>query len=103
MTPLTTANSTPEERARELLDKRLTTIRRLATTRNSVNEATDQLVAAENDDAVAYAAALKDGWTTSELAAIGFTEAKKPRPRRRPKPSSTSQSSAGQESDQLAS
>ena len=76
-----------EARARELLDKRIQSVRLLVTKRQTVTDLRAQLDTAERDDATAYTAALRDGWTADELKTLGLAEpAGKPRPR---KPSKT--------------
>jgi len=74
---------TAEARARELLDKRIHSVRLLVTKRQAVTDLRAQLETAERDDAAAYQAALRDGWTTDELKTLGLPEpAGKPRPKR---------------------
>ena len=74
---------TTEARARELLDKRIQSVRALVTTRQTVTNLRAQLDTAERDDAAAYTAALRDGWTPDELKTLGLPEpAAKPRPRK---------------------
>ena len=78
---------TTETRARQLLDKRITSVRTLVTTRQAVTDLRAQLDTAERDDAAAYQAALRDGWTADELKQLGLPEpAGKPRPRKLSKP-----------------
>ena len=78
---------TTEARARELLDKRIQSVRALVTTRQTVTNLRAQLDTAERDDAAAYTAALRDGWTAEELKQLGLPEpGGKPRPRRPSKP-----------------
>ena len=78
---------TTEARARELLDKRIQSVRALVTTRQTVTNLRAQLDTAERDDAAAYTAALRDGWTAEELKQLGLPEpAGKPRPRKPSKP-----------------
>lgn len=78
---------TTAQRARDLLDKRIQSVRDLVTTRQAVTDLRAQLDTAERDDAAAYTAALRDGWTADELKTLGLPEpAAKPRPR---KPSKT--------------
>ena len=78
---------TTEARARELLDKRIQSVRALVTTRQTVTNLRAQRDTAERDDAAAYTAALRDGWTAEELKQLGLPEpGGKPRPRRPSKP-----------------
>ena len=74
---------TTAQRARDLLDKRIHSVRHLVTTRQAVTDLRAQLDTAERDDAAAYTAALRDGWTPDELKTLGLPEpAAKPRPRK---------------------
>ena len=80
---------TTAQRARDLLDKRIQSVRDLVTTRQAVTDLRAQLDTAERDDAAAYTAALRDGWTTDELKQLGLPEpATKPRTRKPSKPAS---------------
>lgn len=73
-----------EQRARQLLDSRITAVRNLVTARQAVTDLQAKLAEAEREDARLYQAALRDGWTTDELRQLGLTEpAKKERVRRR--------------------
>ncbi len=81
---------TTEARARQLLDKRIASVRTLVTTRQTVTDLRAQLDTAERDDQAAYTAALRDGWTPDELKQLGLPEpAGKPRPRKPSKPAAT--------------
>lgn len=73
-----------EERARKLLDSRISSVRALVSARQELAELQSQLAHAEHEDARLYAAALKDGWTAEELRQLGLAEpVKKERVRRR--------------------
>ncbi len=74
---------TTAQRARDLLDKRIQSVRELVTTRQAVTDLRAQLDTAERDDHAAYQTALRDGWTTDELKTLGLPEpAAKPRTRK---------------------
>ncbi len=73
-----------ESRARELLDRRITSIRSLVTARQRLAELQQQLADAERQDVGLYRAALRDGWTADELRELGIGEpAKRARVNRR--------------------
>ena len=73
-----------EQRARQLLDSRIASVRTLVSARQAVAELQAKLADAEREDARLYQAALRDGWTVEELRQLGLTEpAKKERVRRR--------------------
>ncbi len=75
---------TAEAKARQLLDNRITSVRVLVTSRQTLADLRDRLTAAETDDATAYRAALADGWSADELRKLGLDEPeKKQRMRRR--------------------
>lgn len=74
---MTTIAEEAEQKARELLDKRMTSIRLLAGTRQKVSDARKALKRAENEDVKAYRAALSDGWMAEELRKLGFDEPEK--------------------------
>lgn len=59
-----------EQKARQLIDDRMATVRQLAHTAGEV-EATDALEGARREHATAWAAAQKAGWTATELTKIG--------------------------------
>ncbi|WP_298877429.1 hypothetical protein [uncultured Microbacterium sp.] len=87
------------ERAQRAMEDRLTSIRKLAESRQALadtreasaariaeveREEREKVAAAERDDARAYSATLDAGWTPAELRKIGFAEAaqkRKPRAR----------------------
>ena len=82
---------TTAQRARNLLDKRIHSVRELVTKRQTVTDLRAQLDTAERDDHAAYTAALRDGWTADELKQLGLPEpAGKPRPRKPSKTATTS-------------
>ena len=73
-----------EQRARQLLDSRIDSVRALVSARQTVTELQTKLAEAEREDARLYQAALRGGWTADELRQLGLTEpAKKERVRRR--------------------
>jgi len=73
-----------EQRARQLLDSRIASVRNLVSARQAVTELQAKLTEAEREDARLYQAALRDGWTADELRQLGLTEpAKRERVRRR--------------------
>ena len=73
-----------EQRARQLLDSRIASVRALVSARQAVTELQTRLAEAEREDARLYQVALRDGWTADELRQLGLTEpAKKERVRRR--------------------
>lgn len=73
-----------ESRARELLNRRIASIRSLVTARQQLSELQQQLADAEREDVTLYRAALRDGWTADELRELGIGEpAKKARVNRR--------------------
>ncbi len=83
MPPSLNADTT-ETKARELLDKRISSVRALVTTRQAIHDLREQLARAEAEDVKAYRAALADGWTADELRDLGIDEPeKKQRARRR--------------------
>ena len=74
---------TTAQRARNLLDKRIHSVRELVTKRQTVTDLRAQLDTAERDDHAAYTAALRDGWTADELKTLGLPEpTTTPRPRK---------------------
>lgn len=76
-----------EAAARELLDGRVQAVRELATTRAAVERAEAALADAQREDAKAWAAAEKAGWTSAELQKVGLSRPKTRapgRPRKRP-------------------
>lgn len=75
-----------EAAARALLDGRVQAIRDLATARATVERAEAALVEAQREDAKAWAAAEKAGWSSAELQKVGLSRPKTRapgRPRRR--------------------
>ncbi|MCH8614402.1 hypothetical protein [Arsenicicoccus dermatophilus] len=75
---------TAEQKARELLESRITSVRALVTKRAELDHLRAQVAAAETEDAKAYRAALADGWTPDELRKLGIDEpTKHTRTRRR--------------------
>lgn len=73
-----------EQRARQLLESRIVSVRNLVSARQAVTELQAKLTEAEREDARLYQVALRDGWTAEELRQVGLTEpAKKERVRRR--------------------
>lgn len=73
-----------EQRARQLLDSRIASVRNLVSARQTVTELQAKLTEAEREDLRLYQVALRDGWTAEELRQLGLTEpAKKERVRRR--------------------
>ena len=94
------------ERAQRAMDNRLTSVRKLAESRQNVESVRTGAAAriaelerqerrkieeAEREDASAYSAAIDAGWTPAELRKIGFAEAGKKRaPRQRQARKSTS-------------
>ena len=76
-----------ERAARIKLDTRIQAIRTLATARQNKLDRQAEAAAAEREDATAWIAAVRQGWSEDELKDLGFdTPAKKlsPRSRRRP-------------------
>lgn len=72
-----------EAKARELLDARIASVRLLVKKAATVNERREALTHAKAEEADAWRAALKDGWTADELRRLGLSEpARPPRPRR---------------------
>lgn len=76
------------DRAKRLQEDRLEAVRQVATARQHVTQVRakyeEELRAAEQDDAAAYAAARAAGWSVSELKKIGYAEPAAPaRTRRR--------------------
>ena len=80
---------TTAQRARDLLDKRIQSVRDLVTKRQAVTDLRAQLDTAERDDATAYTAALRDGWTTDELKTIGLPDPDPKVRSKRTKPATT--------------
>lgn len=74
---------TTEQRARELLDSRISSVRELVKARQHVHEVREQISEAEMADVKAYRAALADGWTPDELRKLGLDEPDKPKRVRR--------------------
>lgn len=73
-----------EQRARQLLDSRIGSVRNLVAARQAVTDLQAKLAEAEREDARLYLLAIRDGWTADELRQLGLTEpAKKERVRRR--------------------
>ncbi|WP_034253258.1 hypothetical protein [Arsenicicoccus bolidensis] len=76
---------TTEAKARELLDNRISSVRKLVASRQALTDLREQIAAAEDDDLKAYRDALSDGWSADELRRLGLDEPdKKRRTRRRP-------------------
>lgn len=63
-----------EQRARELLDSRIASVRALVTKAATVDEHRAALAEAEADVASAWRAALRDGWSADELKSLGLSE-----------------------------
>lgn len=80
-----------EQRARALLDDRITAVRALAKARKSMFDKRDALAAAEREDAAAYQAAVRAGWTDDELKKVGFDAPTRKAPGRARRTRSTSQ------------
>ncbi len=73
-----------EKKARELLDRRIASVRTLVTARQRLSELREQVADAEREDVRLYNAALSDGWSADELRKLGLGEPeKKARTRRR--------------------
>lgn len=73
-----------EQKARELLDRRIESVRTLVTARQKLAGLRDQVAEAEREDVRLYSAALSDGWSGEELRKLGLGEPeKKVRARRR--------------------
>ncbi|GAA4289108.1 hypothetical protein [Georgenia daeguensis] len=73
-----------EKKARELLDRRIASVRTLVTARQRLSELREQVADAEREDVRLYNAALSDGWSPEELRRLGLPEPeKKARTRRR--------------------
>lgn len=73
-----------EKKARELLDRRIASVRTLVTARQKLADLRQQVADAEREDVRLYNAALSDGWSSDELRKLGLTEPeKKARTRRR--------------------
>lgn len=88
-----------EAAARELLDGRVQAVRELAQTRAAVERAEAELVEAQREDAKAWAAAEKAGWTAAELVKVGLSRPKTRapgRPRKRVGTSTPPPAGAGQ-------
>ncbi|GGO94079.1 hypothetical protein GCM10011584_34290 [Nocardioides phosphati] len=85
-----------ERAARALLDNRITSVRALVEKRTALDEHRELLATLERQDAQAYAAALRDGWTADELRKLGIAEPEKAgKPRRKAAPKSATGGSAG--------
>lgn len=83
MAPSLDAQAT-EAKARELLDSRITSVRHLVKSRQTLDDHRAVIEAAEVEDVKAYRAALSDGWSVDELRKLGLDEpAKQQRTRRR--------------------
>lgn len=71
-----TSSSTPKQgildAARKLNERRMGAIDALASSRARIVEVQQLLAEAEAEDAVKYAAAVKAGWSESELKAVGI-------------------------------
>lgn len=72
-----------EARARELLDSRIASVRSLVTKAAIVDDRRESLSHAEAEQAEAWRAALKDGWTADELRKLGLSEPARPARQRR--------------------
>jgi hypothetical protein len=73
-----------EKKARELLDRRIASVRTLVTARQKLADLREQVADAEREDVRLYNAALSDGWSPEELRKLGLAEPeKKTRTRRR--------------------
>lgn len=66
--------ATVESRARDLLDSRIESVRNLAHTRATVQDAAQALTEAKAADLAAYNTALRGGWNSDELRKLGFDE-----------------------------
>lgn len=83
MAPTPDAHTT-EAKARDLLDRRIESVRSLVHTRHTLDDLRAKVADAEADDVKAYRAALSDGWSADELKKLGLDEpAKTQRTRRR--------------------
>lgn len=85
-----------EDNARALLDARMDTIRALAATRQKCADKRAELAVADREDAAAFAAAVRAGWSAEELKKVGFDDPGRRLPGRPPRarPSSTRPASA---------
>ncbi|WP_454778757.1 hypothetical protein [Georgenia muralis] len=73
-----------DQKARELLDRRIASVRALVTARQTLADLREQVAEAEREDVRLYNAALSDGWSADELRKLGLAEPeKKARTRRR--------------------
>lgn len=89
-----------EERARALLENRITSVRAVVTTRSTLDDLRAQVADAEVEDAKAYRAALADGWSADELRKLGIDEpAKTARVRRRSAARKSSEAAAQNSED----
>lgn len=93
-----------EQRARELLDSRIASVRELVTKSAVLNERREALTEAEAEVANSWRAALRDGWSVDELKSLGLSEPTpaKRRAKRTRKPASATASSAPAESAEAA-
>lgn len=72
-----------ERAARALLDSRVQAVRSLAAARQKLLDAQAAQAAAEHEDAAAWIAALRQGWSEEELKKVGFDPPRKAQPRGR--------------------
>ena len=80
---------TAENRARQLLDTRIASVRELVTARQKVLDLQTELADAERTHTTAYKTALRDGWTTDELRTIGLPDPDTKTRAKRIKPATT--------------
>lgn len=69
-------NAGIEDKARALLEGRLNSVRTLASTVERLDQARAAVAAAEKANDDAWSEATNAGWTTAELAQLGFTAPK---------------------------
>lgn len=63
-----------EQRARELLNSRIASVRDLVTKAATLDERREALAEAESEVASSWRAALRDGWSVDELKSLGLSE-----------------------------
>src|SRR4051794_9565485 len=66
-----------DQKARELLDRRIASVRTLVTARQALADLREQVAEAEREDVRLYNAALSDGWSADELRKLGLAEPEK--------------------------
>lgn len=69
-----TTHTSAEDRARQLLDARMNSVRALVDGQGRIEALRNQMADAEREHARLYTAALNDGWTATELKTIGLAE-----------------------------